>query len=220
MLSFDLPGCVDIWEPKVLRSGAGCHFRVPIHRGVTWDRVENYLPTNSAIYLADKRRPTEKRMTKYLSAAPEDVFNMVSENREDGYASDSESDHFVNKSFNDEEELRKYQHVPLTMCGYSEENYARKDHVVLVIGGEIHGVGLEARKLAFDRYGKCVMIPMTDGTESLNAAVAGSVLMFEIYKQLGHSVLLEPDLDSVSEEKSSDISDSEKINSLPDEKVI
>jgi RNA methyltransferase, TrmH family len=50
---------------------------------------------------------------------------------------------------------------------------------VLVIGGEAEGASLEARALADLR----VTIPMASGSESLNAAVAASVLLFEAARQ-------------------------------------
>ncbi len=49
----------------------------------------------------------------------------------------------------------------------------------LIIGGEAEGPGARAERLATDR----VTIPMRAGTESLNAAVAASVLLFEAARQ-------------------------------------
>jgi len=51
--------------------------------------------------------------------------------------------------------------------------------VALVIGGEAEGASDEARRLA---NGK-ISIPMAGNVESLNAGVAGSVLMFEVVRQ-------------------------------------
>jgi RNA methyltransferase, TrmH family len=51
--------------------------------------------------------------------------------------------------------------------------------LALIIGGEAGGASEEAKKLAQYR----VNIPMSGKTESLNAAVAGSVLMFEVMRQ-------------------------------------
>ena len=52
--------------------------------------------------------------------------------------------------------------------------------VALVIGGEADGASESARKLA--HHGK-ISIPMSGNVESLNAGVAGSVLMFEVVSQ-------------------------------------
>jgi len=51
--------------------------------------------------------------------------------------------------------------------------------LALIIGGEAEGARNEARKLA----NASVKIPMAGGAESLNAAVAGSVLIFEVTRQ-------------------------------------
>jgi RNA methyltransferase, TrmH family len=54
-----------------------------------------------------------------------------------------------------------------------------KAPLALIIGGEAAGATQQARQLAT----RLVSIPMLGGTESLNAAVAGSVLMFEVLRQ-------------------------------------
>lgn len=51
--------------------------------------------------------------------------------------------------------------------------------LALIVGGEAEGASEQARKLASRR----ISIPMAGKTESLNAAVAGSVLMFEVMRQ-------------------------------------
>ena len=49
----------------------------------------------------------------------------------------------------------------------------------LIIGGEAHGASQEARELA----AAAIAIPMRGGAESLNAAVAASVILFEAARQ-------------------------------------
>lgn len=49
----------------------------------------------------------------------------------------------------------------------------------LIIGGEAEGASEQARKLASQK----ISIPMAGNVESLNAGVAGSVLMFEVVRQ-------------------------------------
>jgi TrmH family RNA methyltransferase len=51
--------------------------------------------------------------------------------------------------------------------------------LALIIGGEAEGASDEARKLANEK----ISIPMAGNVESLNAGVAGSVLMFETVRQ-------------------------------------
>ena len=51
--------------------------------------------------------------------------------------------------------------------------------LALILGGEAHGPGKHSRDLA-DSW---IHIPMNDGSESLNSAAAGAVLMFEVLRQ-------------------------------------
>lgn len=51
--------------------------------------------------------------------------------------------------------------------------------LALIVGGEAEGVSEQARKLANWQ----IKIPMAGNVESLNAGVAGSVLMFEVVRQ-------------------------------------
>ena len=60
---------------------------------------------------------------------------------------------------------------------YTQVNW--REPSALVIGSEAHGVGDEAKKLARGR----VTIPMHANTESLNAAVAAAVILFEAQRQ-------------------------------------
>ncbi len=54
-----------------------------------------------------------------------------------------------------------------------------KQPLALIIGGEADGASEQARKLATQK----ISIPMAGNVESLNAGVAGSVLMFEVVRQ-------------------------------------
>ena len=51
--------------------------------------------------------------------------------------------------------------------------------LALIIGGEAEGAGAEAQRLA----AHCVHIPMPGGGESLNAAIAAAILLFEVVRQ-------------------------------------
>ncbi|MGE5462340.1 MAG: TrmH family RNA methyltransferase [Syntrophothermus sp.] len=51
--------------------------------------------------------------------------------------------------------------------------------LALIVGGEAEGASEEARRLASRK----ISIPMTGRMESLNAGVAGSILMFEVVRQ-------------------------------------
>jgi TrmH family RNA methyltransferase len=112
------PETTDAFAPKVVRSGMGAHFRLPI-RSMSWEEIGRFCESaNQRIYLAD-------------------------------------------------------------MDGQSCWEVNLRQPVALVIGGEADGASESARKLA---NGK-ITIPMGQNIESLNAGVAGSILMFEVVRQ-------------------------------------
>lgn len=110
------PETTDGFAPKVVRSGMGAHFRLPIH-SMTWEEIQKQVK-GLQIYLAD-------------------------------------------------------------MDGKSCWETDLSQPLALIIGGEAEGASDEARKLATQK----ISIPMTGNVESLNAGVAGSVLMFEVVRQ-------------------------------------
>jgi RNA methyltransferase, TrmH family len=112
------PETTDAFAPKVVRSGMGAHFQLPM-LWMTWEEIQQVgRPANQQIYLAD-------------------------------------------------------------MDGRSCWETDLRRPLALIIGGEAQGASREARKLANQK----ISIPMTGKMESLNAGVAGSVLMFEVVRQ-------------------------------------
>jgi RNA methyltransferase, TrmH family len=115
------PETTDAFAPKVLRSGMGAHFRLPIH-SMPWEEMEPLSKSvNLQMYLAD-------------------------------------------------------------MEGQSCWETDLRPPLALIVGGEAEGASSEARRLA----NRKINIPMTGKMESLNAGVAGSVLMFEVVRQRSH----------------------------------
>ena len=110
------PETTDAFAPKVVRSGMGAHFQLPIH-AMTWDEIEAQTK-DLQVYLAD-------------------------------------------------------------MDGKSCWETDLRQPLALIVGGEAEGASEEARKLADQQ----ISIPMTGKMESLNAGVAGSMLMFEVVRQ-------------------------------------
>ena len=110
------PESTDTFAPKVVRSGMGAHFRLPIH-SMTWEEIKEHVK-DLQVYLAD-------------------------------------------------------------MDGKSCWETDLRQPLALIIGSEAEGASDEARKLATQK----ISIPMGANVESLNAAVAGSVLIFEVVRQ-------------------------------------
>lgn len=46
-----------MWDPKVLRSASGAHFRLNINFSVPWNEILDHLPDNFQVFLADSDIP-------------------------------------------------------------------------------------------------------------------------------------------------------------------
>ena len=113
------PGTVDAFSPKVVRSGMGAHFRLPILHA-SWDEIHTICAGQGLqVLLAD-------------AAGGEDCWDTD-------------------------------LHPPLA----------------LLVGGEAEGASPQAAALA----SRAIAIPMPGRSESLNAAVAASILLFEVLRQ-------------------------------------
>ena len=110
------PETTDAFAPKVLRSGMGAHFRLPI-QSATWDEIQKHT-NDLQVFWAD-------------------------------------------------------------MNGRSCWETDLCQPLALIVGGEADGASESARRLAT----MSLRIPMPGKAESLNAGVAGSVLMFEVVRQ-------------------------------------
>uniref|UniRef100_UPI00398F19E5 rRNA methyltransferase 3A, mitochondrial n=1 Tax=Pristiophorus japonicus TaxID=55135 RepID=UPI00398F19E5 len=161
-------GCVDVWEPKVLRAGMGAHFRIPVVPNLDWDTVPNYLTASTRVHVADHRSPgAESPAMPVRSPANGPGWAPA------GQAEDQESD--GEGAF------------PLSLpsvgaqCCY--QPWAQ-GQTALVIGGETHGLSLEALFLAEKTRGQRLYIPMIPSVDSLNTAMAASILLFEGRRQL------------------------------------
>ncbi len=113
------PGCVDAYNPKVVRGGMGAHFRVPL-REMSWKEIMDYC----------------QGLDIWLSAIGGQRI-------------------------------------------YTAVDWRRPS--ALIIGNEAHGAGQEARAAAQ----AAIAIPMANETESLNAATAAAVILFEAFRQRG-----------------------------------
>uniref|UniRef100_A0A670YGN9 tRNA/rRNA methyltransferase SpoU type domain-containing protein n=2 Tax=Pseudonaja textilis TaxID=8673 RepID=A0A670YGN9_PSETE len=168
-------GCVDAWEPKVLRAGMGAHFRIPILSNLEWDLVPNYLPTESCIHVAESchERPPEEAKRASPTQAARSGKTPKSSNRT------SQPPRF--KGSQEEEEEEEEEPNLLQVQPYYKP--WMEASVAVVVGGETHGVSPEAKQLAQRSGGKQLAIPVVPGVESLNSAMAASILLFEAKRQ-------------------------------------
>jgi len=112
-------GSVDLFAPKVVRSGMGAHFRLNLATELGWPRISELLGPGRALVVAQAR----------------------------------------------------------ASLAYYRYNWL--DRAALIVGSEAHGPSTDSLQQATAH----VAIPLEAGVESLNAAVAASVILFEAKRQ-------------------------------------
>ncbi|XP_030237280.1 rRNA methyltransferase 3A, mitochondrial [Gadus morhua] len=188
-------GCVDPWEPKVLRAAMGAHFRLPVHCSLDWKDIRARLPEHTSVHVADNycgpASAEEEEVTEHRHAevrgqptgALKGDYGWVSTRRGRGnpdhaaYDSDSDSD----------DETAPGLQLPRVDALLYHEGWGRGP-AALVVGGETHGLSLESVGLAAETGGRRLRIPMVPGVDSLNSAMAASILLFEGRRQMLDSV--------------------------------
>ncbi|XP_017347383.1 rRNA methyltransferase 3B, mitochondrial [Ictalurus punctatus] len=177
-------GCVDVWEPKVLRAAMGAHFRLPIIPSLSWSDIQFHLPPSATVHVADNSSGSVAELE--LAGTP----RRQKKAGDYGWVS---SRHISRKVYcEDEDEEDKVggsrQASPVLEAQPYHMSWTG-NHTAIVIGGETHGLSQEALRLAEETRGRRLLIPMVRGVDSLNAAMAASVLLFEGRRQLKGQVL-------------------------------
>ncbi|XP_067232599.1 rRNA methyltransferase 3B, mitochondrial isoform X1 [Chanodichthys erythropterus] len=170
-------GCVDVWEPKVLRAAMGAHFRLPIIPSLTWNEIPSHLPKTSTIHVADNCSTTmtedDHTVTPQRLKKPSDY----------GWVRGHQHPRKVEYEDEDLCGFEDYDSCKSLETQYYYINWVAR-HTCLIIGGETHGLSREALRLAERTGGRRLLIPMVHGVDSLNSAMAASILLFEGRKQL------------------------------------
>ncbi|NWY26550.1 MRM3 methyltransferase, partial [Pheucticus melanocephalus] len=156
-------GCVDPWEPKVLRAGMGAHFRVPIISSLDWESLPTNLPAGTQVCVADND-PSSTSLPRGAASALASPTAPVKSSPK------AASEH------EDEEGAA----IPVQ---HYYEDWARAP-VALVVGGETQGLSPAALGLAASTGGRRLLIPVVPGVDSLNSAIAAGILLFEGRRQL------------------------------------
>ncbi|XP_069703756.1 rRNA methyltransferase 3, mitochondrial isoform X2 [Periplaneta americana] len=167
-------GCVDLWDPKVLRSGAGAHFRTPIVSNVEWNDLESHVDSESQVFIADSN----------AFVAQDDH-----ESCEDGEENISDSQYKGEEKLETENSNSRSPDIPhnylknVPVFPYFAVDFASQDSVILVVGGETEGLSAESFQLVHNRGGVRLNIPLSNNVESLNSGTALGIIVFEIKRQ-------------------------------------
>ncbi|XP_071621257.1 rRNA methyltransferase 3, mitochondrial [Heliangelus exortis] len=165
-------GCVDPWEPKVLRAGMGAHFRLPILSSLDWESLPNNLPAGIQVCVADNKDPGARAERVALQRAGSDPSNPKAAVKSQPKAAPECED--------EEEEASAC--LPELPTQFYYEDWTQTP-VAVVIGGETHGLSPDALHLAASTGGKRLVIPVVPGVDSLNSAMAAAIVLFEGKRQ-------------------------------------
>jgi hypothetical protein len=80
-------------------------------------------------------------------------------------------------------EIYKTRLHSIPVIPYFAVDYTNQSSVVLVIGGETEGLSFSAFRLAHDRYGVRLNVPLSNNVESLNSGTALGIIVFEMKRQ-------------------------------------
>ncbi|NXD13230.1 MRM3 methyltransferase, partial [Nothocercus nigrocapillus] len=167
-------GCVDLWEPKVLRAGMGAHFRVPIIANLDWEAVPEKLPVGARVCVADNRDAGARTEPELVagSAGSSAAAPSASKPQPEARPAEAEARQGMGGAG-----------VPGLPAQCYYESWARAP-VAVVVGGETQGVSAGALLLAASTGGKRLVIPVVPGVDSLNSATAAAIVLFEGKRQL------------------------------------
>ena len=148
-----LNNCPQLLKDKVIRSSSGSIFQLPFIENIDVAQLDDHLPENASIYLTD----SNLNLKHYIL---------------DGTGEDYKSDEVNRIDCN------------IKASNYSDVNYFTKsdDNIVLIINGET-GVTGEIVEFVKSKNATRINIPLVNNVDSLNTAVAASVLMFELKRQ-------------------------------------
>ncbi|KAK7866272.1 hypothetical protein R5R35_007107 [Gryllus longicercus] len=166
-------GCVDLWDPKVLRAGAGSHFRLTITQAENWDDLNFGMDKNSYVCVAENNIVQHSlcQQERQSSRDREIESDTDEDNDDDTMLKTSECS-------NQDPEVNYVPIVP-----YYALNYTSLPSIVLIVGGETEGICREAYEFVFKRNGVRVHIPLSNNVDSLNCSTALSIIAFEMKKQ-------------------------------------
>jgi tRNA G18 (ribose-2'-O)-methylase SpoU len=170
-------GCVDLWEPKVLRSGAGAHFRTAIVSGVEWNELETNVDSEASVFLADN----SGRFLEDIQENEKEEDNI--ENANELLHEDEENTIKHIPEISESLELYRSRLSSIPVIPYFAVNYINQTPIILIVGGETEGLSINAFTLAHDRCGVRLNVPLSNNVESLNSGTALGIIVFEMKRQ-------------------------------------
>lgn len=157
-----LPHTVDPWSPKALRAAMGTTFRIPIVTQPSWSECQTWL-------LTQQQHPQHQPCHRIYAAT------MLEDDELEGVVGSNNS--------NDDNSLQQQQPSSRKSHAYFDIDWL-SEPIALVVGSEGSGLsGPVKHDVVTTGRVQAVHVPMAANVESLNAAVCGSVILFEHLRQ-------------------------------------
>lgn len=178
-------GCVDLWDPKVLRSAAGTHFQLPIHSFPTWDEIPSLVDEDCNVFLADSNFGDQflSNYSPEVLQSSLDIFDLDPKELKSKLILNNENEE--NKSETTIPTNKKVMQkllLNLPIMPYYSLDYTRRESVI-ILSGETEGLSLDSYKFLSERKSIRINIPLAKGVDSLNVGVALGIVAFEIKRQ-------------------------------------
>ena len=177
-----------------MRAAMGAHFRLPVHCSLDWKDIRGLLPENTSVHVADnycgpgsveeEEEEEEEVVTDRRHTEVKGQPSRALKAGDYGWVSTRRSlrtlDH---NEYDSDEEAAAGLSLPRIASLLYHEGWGHGP-AALVVGGETHGLSLESVELAEETGGRRLRIPMVAGVDSLNSAMAASILLFEGRRQM------------------------------------
>lgn len=164
-----LPDSCDPWNPKAVRSAMGATFLLDLQRAASWTECLQQMQ-----YLCGSSDSNGKSIQIYAAT-------MLEEEERDDDDDNTDPEEFPSSSSTTTTATTGIAHYDVDWASSSSSSF---EPVALVIGSEGSGLTPPLRQAVQRGDITTVHVPMEPGIESLNAAVCGSVILFEYYRQV------------------------------------
>lgn len=178
-----LKGCVDVWEPKVVRTAAGCHFRLPIYSHLLWDEIPSKINEDSNIIITDSNFDDEHKAnySPDMLESNTKVFDVDPDILKKKLAVD-ENTNTTDLIIPNNKNIMQQFLSNLPIVPYHTLDYTKKE-TVIILSGETEGLSTDAYNFLNETKGIRINIPLLQGVDSLNVGVALGIILFEIRRQ-------------------------------------
>jgi len=145
------------------------------------------LGDDASVFLADNSDHVWEDISK--SEEEEDASGDDIDNGDESQLQDEENRTKYSPGVSKSLEIYKRRLSSIPVVPYFAVDYTNQSSVILVIGGETEGLSINAFRLARDRNGVRLNVPLSNNVESLNSGTALGIIVFEMKRQFLRKII-------------------------------